>query len=135
MKFLSSEYLIVTMIFMTLYYTGLEQQRRTKLVPVKNLRHLCKTELERNLYDALITQGLYARPAVKFGFISIPLALEQYKVAIFLYSQQKSTFIRRFFTKHKELYLRSIGWKVLKFSNEPLHQNIESVKNSISPYL
>ncbi|MCT8137468.1 DUF559 domain-containing protein [Anaerobacillus sp. CMMVII] len=121
------EYLFLTIIFITLYYVGINQKRKKRIIPVKDLRHKCTCEVERLLYDGLIKHGVYVTPAVQLGVCSIPLALEQYKVAIFFYPKQPTAILRRLIVKHKELYLRSTGWKVLKFSNEAIQANFDGV--------
>ena len=127
MKIIISEYLFLTMIFLTLYFIGFKQKRKKGIVPVKDLRHLCTSDGEKRLYDGLINQGIYPTPAIKLGFCSIPIALEQFNVAIFLYPTHRTAILPRFIIKQKELYLRSTGWKVFKFTDDAVTNSLESV--------
>ncbi|QOY33985.1 hypothetical protein AWH56_014665 [Anaerobacillus isosaccharinicus] len=127
MTFLIFEYLFLTMIFLTLYFVGFRQNRKKGIIPVKDLRHLCTTDDEKRLYDGLINHGVYATPSVKLGACSIPIALEQFNVAIFLYPKRRSAILSRLIIKQKELYLRSTGWKVFKFSDDAIKNNLEFV--------
>ena len=131
MKFLVLEYLILTILFLTLYLVGLKQRRKRSIVPVNDLRYMCRTDIERMLYDGLINKGIYVTPSVRLGVYSIPLALEQFKVAIFFYPKRRTALLKRFMIKHKELYLRSTGWRVHKFSDESIQTNLEAVVQTI----
>lgn len=125
MKFLILEYVFLTLIFLTLYYVGLTQKRKKGIIAVKDLRHLCKTDFEKKLYDGLIQKGIYVSPYVRQGYCSIPIALEQFKIAILFFPKRRSALFRRLLIKQKELYLRTSGWKVVKISDEMLRNNFD----------
>ncbi len=113
MNFIMIEYTVLALIFITLCYVGVIQSNKRKFITVKNLRHKCKSELERMLYDNLINNEIYVSPNLRLGYLSIPLALEPYKIAILLYPESRSDLVKMLVWKHKELYLRMTGWQVM----------------------
>jgi hypothetical protein len=125
MKSIIIEYLFLGILFLTLIIVGLRQKRLSAIVPVNNLRHMCKSEEERMLYDGIINQGIYVTPSIQVGFCTIPIALEQFKIAIFLYPKRRTAVFKYLQLRHKEFYLRSIGWKVFKFSEEAVQHHLD----------
>jgi hypothetical protein len=125
LKYIIIEYVFLAILFLTLVIVGLSQKRMAAIVAVKNLRHMCKSEEERMLYDGLINQGIYVTPSIQFGFCTIPIALEQFKIAIFLYPKRRTAVFKHLRLRHKEFYLRSIGWKVFKFSEDAIKHNLD----------
>lgn len=125
------EILFLTILLFTLYYLGAKEKRKKEIILVKNLRHMCNTDIERKLYDGLIEQGIYVSPSVRLGSCSIPIALEQFKIAIFSKPKQKTTLTKQLTFKCKELYLRSTGWKVLVFSQETWQTDFEKIIEKI----
>ncbi|RXI98461.1 hypothetical protein DS745_19235 [Anaerobacillus alkaliphilus] len=131
MNWMFFEYGVLAIIFNTLYLLGIKQSKKRKFLTVKNLRYRCNTDHERNLYDQLLKSGIYVSPNIRLGYLSIPLALEQYKIAILIYPKTSSAFVRYLGLKHKELYLRSTGWNVMKLSEDAILTNLQTAIKAI----
>lgn len=125
------EYFLLTLFFLTLIFISNKQSRSNKLLAVKNLRHLCKTEIEMKMYDELQKRGIYVSPEVKCGYCTIPIAIEPYKIAIFTYPSKKSKIFWQLRLKHTQFYLRSFGWKVIKFPKETVQNDFDVVLKKI----
>lgn len=98
---------------------------------MQDLRHMCNSDTDKILYDGLMRQGIYVRPSLQTGICSIPIALEQYQIAIFSYPARKTAILKRFLLKYKELYLRSAGWKVLEFTQETIQSDFDKVIQTV----
>ncbi len=126
------EYFFLTIVFFTLLYVGTKQKKTKGIIAVNDLRHLCKSEVEKKIYDGLQKRGVYVSPSIKFGYCTIPMALEPYKIAIFTYPHSKVALLKRLKLKQHELYLRSFGWKVLKFPQETIQKDVNEALNKIT---
>lgn len=132
MKFFIIEYFFLTFVFFTLFYIGSKQRKTHGIIPVRDLRHKCKTDAEVKLYDELTKQGLYVSPALQCGSCTIPIALEPFKIAVFPYQAKRIVSIKRLLLKHKELYVKSLGWKVIKISHEKLQGDLDEVIQEVN---
>ena len=131
MNFILLEYFFLPIVLLTLFYVGAKQNNSNGIIAVRNLRHLCKSEIDKRIYDELHKRGVYASPSVKYGYSTIPIALEPYKIAIFTYPQSKMALLKRLNLKHHELYLRSFGWKVLKVPQETFQKDVDAALKQV----
>jgi very-short-patch-repair endonuclease len=88
----------------------------------------CESPIERQLYNALVTNGYYVQTQVPCGKYRIDLALPSLKIAIeadgkaYHSSPQQKAHDRR-----KNAYLRQNGWRVLRFSGRQINRELGRV--------
>jgi very-short-patch-repair endonuclease len=90
----------------------------------------CESPIERRLYEALKISGYYMKTqyVVPPARYRIDIALPQYKIAIECDGKAyHSTPAQKARDRQKDAYLRSKGWKVLRFSGSMINGSLADV--------
>lgn len=129
---------VVIFVLIPLYYL-LDHLRNPKLATVPPMDHQrlkCESPIEVRLYGALTTRGYYVQTQVPCGRYCIDIALPQYRLAIECDGREyHSTPEQKAHDRSKNAYLRSHGWKVLRFSGRQIYRSMPKVIRKIEDNL
>ncbi|MBF0706785.1 DUF559 domain-containing protein (plasmid) [Alkalihalobacillus hwajinpoensis] len=88
----------------------------------------CESPIERRLYDALVFNDYYVETQYTVGKYRIDLAIPPLKLAIECDGKEYHSFPhQKENDRRKDKYLRSEGWKVLRFTGRQINRNINAV--------
>ncbi|MGP4077298.1 endonuclease domain-containing protein [Halobacillus sp. K22] len=95
----------------------------------------CESPIERRLYNGLVS-FLYPRTQYPEGKFRIDIAFPGSKIAIECDGKAfHSSASQKAHDRKKDRYLRSKGWKVMRFSGSRIHRSLPSVVKGISEEL
>ncbi|MFC7321953.1 endonuclease domain-containing protein [Halobacillus campisalis] len=96
----------------------------------------CESPIERRLYNGLVSYGLHPRTQYPEGKFRIDIAFPGLKLAIECDGKAfHSSAAQKAHDRKKDRYLRSKGWKVMRFSGSRIHRSLPSVVKKISEEL
>ena len=89
---------------------------------------LCESPIERRLYYALLREGYLVVPQVRCGSYRIDLALPAFNIAIECDGKAyHSSPKQKAHDRRKNAYLKSNGWRVLRFSGSRINRKLNEV--------
>ncbi|MDO6658005.1 endonuclease domain-containing protein [Anaerobacillus sp. 1_MG-2023] len=96
--------------------------------PSQFQRTKCESPIERRLYDVLVFNNYYVETQYPLGNYRIDLAIPYLKLAIECDGKQyHSSTQQKAHDRRKDKYLRSKGWKVMRFTGRQINRNPKAI--------
>ena len=124
--------LFIFMFFCWIIYLFINHEKNKVYVKTDIQKEKCESPIEHRLYSVLKSNGYHPTTQVKVGRYRIDLAFENQKLAIECdgkpYHSSPNAKAR---DKRKDAYLRSQGWKILRFSGTRILLDIKGILQRI----
>ena len=113
-------------------YLYVNHEKNKVYVNTDTQKEKCESPIEHRLYNALRNSGYHPTTQVKVGRYRIDIAFPTHKLAIECDGRNfHSTPNAKARDKRRDAYLRSQGWKVLRFSGSRIHRDMKWILRRI----
>ncbi|MGE7219655.1 endonuclease domain-containing protein [Priestia koreensis] len=115
-----------------IYYLIHEKEMKVEASPYVREQMKCESPIERKLFHNLYLRNHQITTQYPVGKYRLDMAIPHLKIAIECDGKAYHTSPdQRAHDKKRDRYLRSRGWKVLRFSGSKIHRDVMSCINKI----
>lgn len=127
---------IVLAFFAWIIYLFVKHEKNKVYIKTDTEKEKCESPIEHRLYNALRHNGYYPSTQVRVGKYRLDLAFEHQKLAIECDGRAyHSSPLQKAHDRRKDAYLKSQGWKVLRFSGSRIHRDMKGILRRIDEEL
>ena len=124
--------LLIFMFFCWIIYLYVNHEKNKVYVNTDTQKEKCESPIEHRLYSVLKSNGYHPTTQVKVGRYRIDIAFSTHKLAIECDGRNfHSSPNAKARDKRKDAYLRSQGWKTLRFSGSRIHRDMKGILQRI----